>query len=384
MAWDDLANNQTISFTNLKDAVDMGVFSKKFDISPSNEQITKLDAELLVNLDTSFSPYASKSYNQLVVKSNLSCIVPFASTTNIAWWGIANNETTSSPIQLLAGFNNNLDGRIFRSTDYGNNYSSVLIISDALYSIKFMPSFRHASYLTVPPFVSVGQGRIVTNSNTNCSSWVTVSSPTTQNLYAVAYNNIGVGIIVGASRILKTNTSYRINSWSIVNSVTATWRGITSDGSVFVAVGENSSIITGNAFGTTWTTRSMPPLAPSNITLTGVAYHTDGYFYAVGYTVLGALYMMRSNDGGVTWTQYNPIQSGPLFLSIPLCIESINNRLVIGGLNKQGQIRDNVLTFCTTTSTTGNIRWNSVVKDPSTNGFDMAGDDFPNGYYSNF
>jgi hypothetical protein len=385
MSWNDLANNQTISFTNLKDAVDTGVFSQKFDITPSNEQITKLDAELLINLDTSYSPYASKLNNQLVVKTNLRCGVPVTFTENLRWDGIDNNQTTSNPIQLLVGYNNNSDGRIFRSTDFGQNYSSVLIISDALYSVKYMPGFRHASYLSVVPFLAVGNGRIVTNSVTDCSSWITISSPTTNNLFGIAFNNLAVAIIVGNNRILKNNTNNRINAWSIVNSVTATWRDVASDGSVFVAVGDNGSIITGNSLGTTWTTRSMPPLSASGIDLFGITYHTDGYFYAVGYPSVNNWYMMRSSDQGVNWTSYIPTDFA-LFNGRLISIESIAGRLVIGGDDFQYQIRNDVVTRCNASLPSSNpIRWNSIVKDANSNGFDMAGAVVSlSGAYSNF
>lgn len=71
MSWAGLANNQTISFNNLQNAVTTGVFIAKTSIPSSNEQITKADADTYVFLNTSFSPYSSKSSNQLVVKSNL-------------------------------------------------------------------------------------------------------------------------------------------------------------------------------------------------------------------------------------------------------------------------------------------------------------------------
>lgn len=71
MSWASLANNQTISFNNLQNAVNNGVFSAKTTIPSSNEQITKSDANTYVHLNTSFAPYAAKSSNQLVVKSNL-------------------------------------------------------------------------------------------------------------------------------------------------------------------------------------------------------------------------------------------------------------------------------------------------------------------------
>jgi hypothetical protein len=71
MPWSTLASNQTVSFTNLLDAVNTGVFQQKATITASDEQITKADANTYVNINTSFGPYAAKASNQLVVKSNL-------------------------------------------------------------------------------------------------------------------------------------------------------------------------------------------------------------------------------------------------------------------------------------------------------------------------
>jgi hypothetical protein len=384
MPWNDLANNQTISFTNLKDAVDTGVFSPKTTVPVSNEQITKSEASAYIWINELFGPFASKASNQLVVKSNLECGVPVTNTTDLLWSGIANNQTTSSPIQLLAGNSNLGGGRISRSTDYGVNYSNVLVISDGLRDVKFMPAFRHASYLTVPPFLAVGNGgRIVTNSVTDCSSWITISSPTTQPLLAIAFNS-SIGIIVGSGRILRTNTTLRINSWSVVNSNSNIWTAVASDGSNFVAVGLNNSIITSNSIGGTWTPRSMPPLSPSGINLQGVAYHTDGFFYAVGETASGTYYIMRSSDTGANWTVYIPTDfslfDGPLY-----SIESISGRLVIGGQNYQYQIRDNVVTRCGATTGGVQMGWLSIVKEVNSNGFDMGGSGTGSiGAYSNF
>ncbi|RPI00712.1 MAG: hypothetical protein EHM64_16795, partial [Ignavibacteriae bacterium] len=226
--WAATASNETISFNNLQNGVDTGVLSQKAAIPVSNEQITKTDANIYVNIDTSFAPYAAKASNQLVVKSNFKSVVLVSNIAiNGGFYGIANNQTTSGPVQLISGLNDTgsgTDGIIYRSTNYGDTYTSILTISDPLNRIKFMPAFRHASYLTVPPFVSVGDnGRIVTNSVTDATSWITISSPTTQDLYDIAFNST-VGIIVGNQRIIKTNTNNRINAWSIVNSVASLWR----------------------------------------------------------------------------------------------------------------------------------------------------------------
>lgn len=71
MSWAGIANNQCVSFANLKDAVDTGVFISKTTQSTSLEQITKDDANNYVYIDTSYAPYAAKTSNQLVVKSDL-------------------------------------------------------------------------------------------------------------------------------------------------------------------------------------------------------------------------------------------------------------------------------------------------------------------------
>jgi len=105
MSWAGLANNQTISFNNLQNAVSNNIFVAKTTIPSSNEQITKADADTYVNINTSFASYAAKSSNQLVVKSNLdasirtmglsaerdvvgdTCTVPFTVVQNVTYSG---------------------------------------------------------------------------------------------------------------------------------------------------------------------------------------------------------------------------------------------------------------------------------------------------------
>jgi hypothetical protein len=84
MAWSSLASNQTVSFTNLKDAVDNGVFSIITSVPTSLEQITKSDASTYINIDTAASPYSTKSSGQLVVKSDLVAINGFLSHGRVA------------------------------------------------------------------------------------------------------------------------------------------------------------------------------------------------------------------------------------------------------------------------------------------------------------
>jgi hypothetical protein len=387
MSWSSLANNQTISGNNVIDGINTGVLSRKALFIPgNNEQITKSEANTYLNLDNSdpFSPIVLKANNQLVVKSD---IITGPSVTGPVgpdsyFTGIANNRvfdfvTNPGPIQLISSWyrvGNETSGAIYKSTNFGATYPLATAISDRLYGIKFLPSMRHPSYLDVEPFVAIGQdGRIITNSVADASSWITISSPTTQELYDITASET-VGVIVGDRRILRTNTSSRINSWSIVNSVNAIWRAVATNGSTFVAVGDNSAIITAAFSGTTWTVRSLPaPLTLKD--LKGVTYHSDGRWYAVGYETSDSniASMIRSTDITATnWEEYIP--TGATFPGGLYSIISIGDRLIIGGYNHQYQIINNVVTRYNAYvgSYFNGFRWVAAVKDANSNGFDMV------------
>jgi hypothetical protein len=68
MPWSTLANNQAVTFNNLQDAVNTGVFLLRNTIPVSNECITKADADFYVYINVSV---ILKQPNQLVVKQDL-------------------------------------------------------------------------------------------------------------------------------------------------------------------------------------------------------------------------------------------------------------------------------------------------------------------------
>ena len=107
MSWSGLADNQTISFNNLQDAVNTGYVYALTTIPTGLEQITKSDASTYVSIDTSYSPYASKSSDQLVVKSNIKPVFQYSGTFYYS------NDTP-----YWAGWSTN--------TDACNNYSTGL------------------------------------------------------------------------------------------------------------------------------------------------------------------------------------------------------------------------------------------------------------------
>ena len=67
MSWASISSNQTISFTNLKDACATGVFTEAATIPTSNEQVTATD----VGTYTDAIVAGGVASNQLPVKSEL-------------------------------------------------------------------------------------------------------------------------------------------------------------------------------------------------------------------------------------------------------------------------------------------------------------------------
>lgn len=88
MPWSTLAPNQLVTFNNLQDAVNTGVFTLKNGIPVSQECITKADADYFVNINTSYPSYAAKTSNQLVAKQDLVASSPTNTVVYVASSGL--------------------------------------------------------------------------------------------------------------------------------------------------------------------------------------------------------------------------------------------------------------------------------------------------------
>jgi hypothetical protein len=99
MAYSGVANNQTVSLDNLKDAVANNIFLQLTTIPTGSKQITKSEASTYVNCATYYAPFAAKASNQLVVKSDLvgRVVIPISLA-----WDSSNQGTlaiyTASPV----------------------------------------------------------------------------------------------------------------------------------------------------------------------------------------------------------------------------------------------------------------------------------------------
>jgi hypothetical protein len=198
-----------------------------------------------------------------------------------------------------------------------------------------------ASYLST--YKLVGDGGVVLTSP-DAATWTAQTSGTTQNLYAIASNNVNLNVAVGANGTIiasidgitwtpatnsattnhlygVTYTAYNSGTWvavgaagTIVESADGlTWHAVTSStgadlrgiaygisntttgATTFAAVGASGTVLS-STDGATWT----PQVVTGASTLNAVAYGTQ--FVAVG---TGGNIVI-SNDG-VTWTAISPL-----------------------------------------------------------------------------
>ena len=106
MSWNTLLPNQCISFNNLQDACNTGLFLFTQPIPVSTEQITKQNFEDYILVPTSVSqypPFVNKSQNQLVVKEDIALYGDATLVPNygISFTGIYYTDFTyQSPVGL--------------------------------------------------------------------------------------------------------------------------------------------------------------------------------------------------------------------------------------------------------------------------------------------
>ncbi len=89
MSWASLSSNQGVTYNNLQDAVDNGIFILNSSLPSSDRLITKsVASSYITNLNLSISSFADKSSNQIVTKADLVT----ASIVNVSVYGKKNRN----------------------------------------------------------------------------------------------------------------------------------------------------------------------------------------------------------------------------------------------------------------------------------------------------
>ena len=115
MSWSQITSNQEVTFNNLQDAVNTGVFTAKASIPASQKLITKTEANTYVYINTNYLPYLAKASNQLVVKGDLESAPPVTTTTT----------TSAAPLYT---------SRIYGIDQYSTSYLSTPTYGNLIYS----------------------------------------------------------------------------------------------------------------------------------------------------------------------------------------------------------------------------------------------------------
>lgn len=208
MSWAGTAANQCVSLNNLQDAVNNGVFTLKTSIPAGTKQITKSEANVYVQLDTSYAPYASKTFNQLVVKSNLQpCInLPYSYTLYVDYSDgnyVAGVGSPSAACALTTAFT------VYSSSSVIGVGSALYVDScgtDILYANAYISSLPYykigSNYITFENWDGTGYGYVV-RTITDCGgSLATIQIATNMsldiNLYQSSMTVNGVGIVNAA------------------------------------------------------------------------------------------------------------------------------------------------------------------------------------------
>ena len=176
MPWVDLANNQAVSFLNLWDAVNIGVFIQKQPIPTNNECITKADANDYVYINTSLASYAAKASNQLVVRQDLQNAAGVYYMTITGFYPVTGTGTNSSMIKI-------------------RNLSGGTIYLYAMYNSGGANSGFANGYLqqTGQPNVTVFTPVTAPGQTTYSSDYYTIANNTTLDINVVKQDSVGSG-----------------------------------------------------------------------------------------------------------------------------------------------------------------------------------------------
>jgi hypothetical protein len=297
MSWASIAENQTVSYNNLQDAVNTGQLTAKTTIPSSNQQVTKSAADTYVEVVTSYPSYAVKASNQLIVKSNLVENVKIFATGQIGGtWGLV----------------------------YGTNGTTFQINNQATGSVmpNCVATSRNGTYILLGRngvSATPGAGRLSQNGGTSFFN-LTAYVPTTQSIvfavmsqsgqYMVFSRTDGVSSSSNFQRLYTSNdygTSFTetyitfplgINWWQNGASMSA-------DGSrILIAAGEGSGStqaqrIYSNDYGATWTTFNFSMNSSALATASGMS-SSGQYQLSAWSSNISHVYV--SNNYGASWT----------------------------------------------------------------------------------
>lgn len=346
MSWSNIADNQTVSYNNLQDAVNTGQLTAKTSIPSGNQQVTKAAADTYVEVATNYPSYASKSSNQLIVKSNLIDNVKVFATGQIgSTWGLVygtngttfqiNGQATASVMPncvaasrngtyILLGRNgvSAPDGNGWLSQNGGSSFFNLSAYVPNDESIVFAVMSQSGQYMVFSRSDDVSSSsnfqRLYTSSNYGTSFTQTyITSPLGIDWWqnAASMSSDGSRIVIAASEGSGGNQAQRIYSndygatWSTTSfsasiNALASASGMSSNGQYQLTAWSSnvSHVYVSNNYGSSWTNTGLFPTPLTQaIWVSGCVSSTGQYMLMLNES--GRLYI--SSNYGVSWSAAN-------------------------------------------------------------------------------
>lgn len=346
MSWSSIADNQTVSYNNLQDAVNTGQLTAKTTIPSSNQQVTKAAADTYVEVNSNYPSFAAKASNQLIVKSNLIDNVKVFATGQIGGtWGLVygtngttfqiNNQATAAVMPncvatsrdgtyILLGRNgiSAPDGDGWLSQDGGISFFRLSAYVGNRQSIVFAVMSQSGQYIVFSRAedisVSSGYQRLFTSNNYGTSFTETyIAYP-----FGIDWWQNGASMSADGSRIViaagygsGTSSAQRIYSndygatwtafdFSMNSNALATASGMSSSGQYQLTAWSSnvSHVYVSNDYGSSWTNTGLFPTPLTQaVWVSGCVSSTGQYMLILNES--GRLYI--SSNYGVSWSPAN-------------------------------------------------------------------------------
>ena len=344
MSWSSIADNQTVSYNNLQDAVNTGQLTAKTTIPSSNQQVTKAAADIYVEVNSNYPSFAAKASNQLIVKSNLIDNVIVFATGQIGTWGLVfgangttfqlNNQATASVMPncvatsrngtyILLGRNgiSAPDGDGWLSQDGGSSFFRLNAYVENRESIVFAVMSQSGQYMVFSKsdglISSDNFQRLYTSSNygTSFTETYIASFATLWWQNGASMSADGSRILIAASQGAGSNLAQRIYSndygvtWNTFNlsisvNALASASGMSSNGQYQLSAWSSNSsyVYVSNNYGSSWTNTGLFPTPLTQaIWVSGCVSSTGQYMLMLNES--GRLYI--SSNYGVSWSPAN-------------------------------------------------------------------------------
>lgn len=352
MSWSSIADNQTVSYNNLQDAVNTGQLTAKTTIPSSNQQVTKAAANTYVEVVANYPSYAAKSNNQLIVKSNLVDNVKVFATGQIgSTWGLVfgtngktfqiNNQATGSVMPNCVATSRNGNyillgrngisatpgaGRL--SQNGGISFFNLTAYVPTTQSIVFAVMSQSGQYMVFSRSDDVVSSsnfqRLYTSNNYGTSfseTYITFPLGIRWWQNGASMSADGSRILIAASAGAGSSQAQRIYSndygatWSNTNfsvsiNALASASGMSSSGQYQLSAWSSnvSHVYVSNNFGSSWTNTGLFPTPLTQAVWVSGCVSSSGQ-YMLMLNESGRLYI--SSDYGVSWSFANGGNSFP-------------------------------------------------------------------------